>query len=394
MKNNKIKIFCTTLIFVSASMLFGCDRNVIDNMSNQSANSVSMNISDDNGETNEADSTDLTVPSNADDMDSIEEQINVLALNTDVWMDDGCKYAVTDMDFDSYLEIMAVHYDSDTYESHNKMFEVSDSGDLHAISYFGECESEPDIGADSCCAAYYNSELDSVNYIFDDFYYDGDYVNDMITSFNVYDDAIIVNNFGYSYSDNKGNYGYVDWEGSIISKEEYDSITDLYFAGLDKKYVKYRWLYFSESSLSDISELYDSLLDSYNYFGISDYGDFPHDLYTTWCLYSGEVDGDVWLASAQGTSAYIYLYDDCTMKFLWYEDGQLTEEYDDVTFSKCDGSMYSGCDNNVWYAVANGNFNDSEIRFTLNNEGNLEMIRYYDVGEEYPIVFTAEYMHL
>ena len=223
-------------------------------------------------------------PEMIDDAQKISQLI-VISENEDVWkisdtpLAEGteesmlqiCRYAITDLDFDGWLEVIKTGYVGNGHNSYSVIYEVQEDMtikeiDSSILSHFTDKKPfSPDLYQYDSLKAYYDHEgaravwhyLVDGSMIYD--FYGGSYDYSILT-FN--HDEISLDDY-YSYEcfedeNGKSKFVYYDENQKEIDKDKYDELKSEY-EGFAQKEVGIGWV--SETSLND-------LYDSYQKWGV------------------------------------------------------------------------------------------------------------------------------
>lgn len=215
-----------------------------------------------------------------DNSHSVQAQIKIIADHIDLWavsMDyanDQYNYAVTDLDDNKRLEIIASNIGGTGIYTYSSFYEINENFDglVKCETSFTEGDSEADIAADSI-PGYYDPKANIMYYIFDDIikngaaeYYENKRAvyldNGMIKEIPLAYKSII-------YTSSTAKTTYQDAEQNKISKDDYNMIADKVFADLEKKNVSFGWQTFHKpEDLKNMSseQLMDMLIKSYEEF--------------------------------------------------------------------------------------------------------------------------------
>jgi len=218
-----------------------------------------------------------------EELHSIEAQVQVIASNIDLWAGpedyaDVYFYAVTDLDGNGRLEIIASNMGGTGVYTYSSFYEVNeDFNGLTTWEYMTqEGDSQADIAADFA-DGFYDSQKRVMYYIFEDFsksgaaeYYENKralYVEDG----QVKEIILAYRTTIYTDPETEPEITCTDKDGNEISEEEYEAIADKVFAGLDKKKVYFGWCeFFEPDELTNMSdeERVGILAESYEKFKV------------------------------------------------------------------------------------------------------------------------------
>lgn len=214
---------------------------------------------------------------------SIQAQLELIVDHVDEWaftMDyanDVYEYAVTDLDKNGRLEIIAANMGGTGYYTYSNFYEVNETFDGLQLCErdVEEGESQADLG-DADVDAYYDSETGVIYYMFRDYIKNGaaEYYGVQI-AVSLVDGKLTEEPIAFYseiYTDSGCDISYRDAEGQEITAEEYESAADTVFAGMEKQAAQFLWLeyYGSEGveELKDLSrkEMLEVLWESYEGF--------------------------------------------------------------------------------------------------------------------------------
>jgi len=217
------------------------------------------------------------------DTHSVTDQLKIIASHIDLWAspadyaNDVYNYAVTDLDKNGRLEIIASNCGGTGYYTYSKFYEINkDYNGLIACEYLThEDDSQADIAVESV-SGYYDPQKDIMYYIFDDF------LKSSAAEFDENKRAVYLKDgsikeilLAYKttkYTDSSSSETTcMDKDQKQISEEEYETIADSIFAGMEKKRVSLGWCDFSQpDELKNMSEkeLIDMLTKSSEKFAI------------------------------------------------------------------------------------------------------------------------------
>ena len=169
------------------------------------------------------------------------------------------KYAVTDLDHDGQLELVAAAMHPEDRSTNFKVFELSEKLD-HFVSCnvkLEEGESFPDILSDNA-DAYYNAEKDTWSYLFfDKVILSEDEVYTSKCAVTLKDEAVSYESFAFEHAeriDGVYHVTYMDPDGLPISPESYNAAGVNAFIDCEKSNVNFDWVdvdKFDQKSASD-----------------------------------------------------------------------------------------------------------------------------------------------
>lgn len=209
----------------------------------------------------------------------IDKQIQVIADQVSVWKGEEEEiyygYAVTDLDHNGRLEIIASTCQGSGIYTYSSFYEVNENGDgLDMCEYPGaEGGSEADIMEDSA-NVYYDSDVNIYYYIF------GDNIRCGSAELHYNMRAIYLQNgkilekFLYSselmFTEDDMVSKYYDAEGNPVSEEEYDALINQVFEDLEEKQATILWESYKGKELLSmrVKDLYDMLEKSYLGFSV------------------------------------------------------------------------------------------------------------------------------
>ena len=361
------------------------------------------------------------------DGDDLLDQLKIFIDDRDYWTmaADGDEavyrigYGVTDLDLDGRIElIISRQYDySDVSDSY--VLEINEAGD----DYDFVCQNlfpsmitddvQPDYLTCNSTDCYYDKENRELHYLITDNFDNGNgnygaLLLDMKKNgenlyFDCYLTISVQQTVDQESYDVTSEYKY--YEGNAeISESEYYSIIDSYPDGAVTKPVYFGYLsrnYYQDMYLSDLDdvELKDALYDSYCVFaGTMDQIDFDGtynsstgsiansevyaDVVGDWELYSSEVEGsETYYDFDSPTYMLLYIYDDYSIYFINYEDGEISN-----TFSS--SLDFSGDDPVFEHDIREENGGPDE--FGVVRENYMILNHYYEDGAEY-LEISADY---
>lgn len=222
------------------------------------------------------------------DVSRIENQIEVITDHIEQWgveaeyANDMYSYAVTDLNQNGRLEIIASNCGGNGYYTYSKYYEINEIFDglveYKRDTYEDDSEnvSEADI-VDYEVPAYYDGKTGIMYYIFQDESKNGageHYAN--IRAISLEDNKIVEKPLAYYASIYKNSVEHVKYEDSKkneITEDEYNNMADQVFVDLEKKQLILQWnIFFKITELKDKShdELITMLTNSYGGFVIKD----------------------------------------------------------------------------------------------------------------------------
>lgn len=211
-----------------------------------------------------------------------QKQLEIIAANMNVWassMDyanDVYHYAVTDLDQNGRLELIASNQGGTGNYTYSTFYEMNETYDGLTVIHrnLQEGDSEVDIAVDSI-PAYYDTSSDVIYYIFQDFAKIGpaEYYEDkraLSLEAGQIKELLLASKYT-EYQEDKVRNTWKNANQIEITEEEYKAIEDTFFSALEKKAVTFHWCQFSQAEeLSNLSqeELLDLLTVSYEGFSM------------------------------------------------------------------------------------------------------------------------------
>ncbi|HKM04710.1 MAG TPA: hypothetical protein VJZ04_09035 [Lachnospiraceae bacterium] len=226
-----------------------------------------------------------TLPENqeaADNFTDTQTQIKIIVDNINLWTDsmdyanDRYHYAITDLDNNGRLEIIASNIGGTGIYTYSSFYEIDErfKGLTRCETNFTEGDSQADITVDSV-PGYYDPKTKIMYYIFDDLTKNGaaEYYENKRA---LYLDSGQIKETPLAYKstiyiDSSANITYQDVEQREISENDYNMIADKVFADLEKKNVSFGWCGFSNpDDLKGMSteDILHMLIKSYEKFVI------------------------------------------------------------------------------------------------------------------------------
>lgn len=217
-----------------------------------------------------------------DNFSDTQTQIKIIVDNIDLWTDsmdyanERYHYAITDLDNNKRLEIIASNIGGTGFYTYSSFYEIDESfkGLTRCETNFTEGDSQADIAVDSV-PAYYDPKTKIIYYIFDDLTKNGaaEYYENKRA---LYLDSGQIKETPLAYKstiyiDSSANITYEDVERREINENDYSTIADKVFADLEKKNVSFGWCGFSNpDDLKDMSteDILLMLIKSYEEFVI------------------------------------------------------------------------------------------------------------------------------
>lgn len=210
----------------------------------------------------------------------IDKQIQVIADQVSVWKGEeevlNYGYAVTDLDHNGRLELIASTCIGTGIYTYSSFYEVNENGDgLDVCEYPGaEGGSEADIMEDNSVRVYYDIDSNTYYYIFNDIirYGVAEIHKNMraiyLESGSISEKFISSSELMYIEDDIDGKY--YDAEGNHVSEEEYDVLIDKVFEDLEEKQATIQWESYRAEELLSMKDkdLYDMLEKSYLGFSV------------------------------------------------------------------------------------------------------------------------------
>lgn len=215
---------------------------------------------------------------------SIDKQIQVIADQVSVWKGEEedliYGYAVTDLDHNGRLELIASTCQGSGIYTYSSFFEVNENEDgLDECVYPGQEDgSEADIMKDFV-RVYFDTDSYTYYYIFDDVIrYGAGLLNNNIRAISlqsgkISEKFICSSDFAYTEDDSVDDNmvaKYYDAEGNLISEEEYDLLTSKVFEDFEEKQATIQWENCGGEELLSMKEadLYNMLEKSYLGFSV------------------------------------------------------------------------------------------------------------------------------
>ena len=214
---------------------------------------------------------------------NVEKQIDVIMNNIDTWnlsTDEDIYapygYAITDLDQNGRLEIIASSCQGTGIYTYSNYYEVNESlNGLNKIERnVEEGSSEADIMIPTV-KVFINKATNEYHYIFDDLvkvgaaeYYENKQ-DIVLKNGKIYEKAIAYRNT--VYTDSNPNVTLKDANNNEITAEDYEIIENKLFSTLELKLANIEWISTTDVDFSSISgdELKDKLTESYKKFGFS-----------------------------------------------------------------------------------------------------------------------------
>lgn len=215
---------------------------------------------------------------------NVEKQIDVIMNNIDTWnlsTDEDIYapygYAITDLDQNGRLEIIASSCQGTGIYTYSNYYEVNESlNGLNKIERnVEEGSSEADIMIPTV-KVFINKATNEYHYIFDDLvkvgaaeYYENKQ-DIVLKNGKIYEKAIAYRNT--VYTDSNTNVTLKDANNKEITAEDYALIENKLFSNLELKFANIEWVSTTDVDFSSVSgdELKNKLIESYEKFGFSD----------------------------------------------------------------------------------------------------------------------------
>lgn len=242
---------------------------------NNKTNVISSNVSGDTKNSGEKEQTETI---------NVEKQIDVIMNNIDTWnlsTDENIYapygYAITDLDQNGRLEIIASSCQGTGIYTYSNYYEVNESlNGLNKIERnVEEGSSEADIMIPTV-KVFINKATNEYHYIFDDLvkvgaaeYYENKQ-DIVLKNGKIYEKAIAYRNT--VYTDSNPNVTLKDANNKEITAEDYALIENKLFSNLELKFANIEWVSTTDVDFSSVSgdELKNKLIESYEKFGFSD----------------------------------------------------------------------------------------------------------------------------
>lgn len=214
---------------------------------------------------------------------NVEKQIDVIMNSIDTWnLSTGediyapYGYAITDLDQNGRLEIIASSCQGTGIYTYSNYYEVNESlNGLNKIERnVEEGSSEADIMIPTV-KVFINKATNEYHYIFDDLvkvgaaeYYENKQ-DIVLKNGKIYEKAIAYRNT--IYIDSNPNITLKDANNNEITAEDYEIIENKLFSNLELKFANIEWISTTDVDFSSVSgdELKDKLTESYKKFGFS-----------------------------------------------------------------------------------------------------------------------------
>lgn len=241
---------------------------------NNKTNVISNNVSGDTKNSGEKGQTETI---------NVEKQIDVIMNNIDTWnlsTDEDIYapygYAITDLDQNGRLEIIASSCQGTGIYTYSNYYEVNESlNGLNKIERnVEEGSSEADIMIPTV-KVFIDKAANEYHYIFDDLvkvgaaeYYENKQ-DIVLKNGKLYEKAIAYKNT--IYTDSNPNVTLKDANNNEITAEDYEIIENKLFSNLELKLANIEWISTTDIDFSSVSgdELKDKLAESYKKFGFS-----------------------------------------------------------------------------------------------------------------------------
>ena len=225
------------------------------------------------------------------DSQSVQAQLELMVDSVDQWMlpmdyaNEVYEYAVTDLDGNGRLEIIAANMGGTGLYTYSNFYEVNETYDGLTLCErdVTEGESQADIGTESV-QAYYDSETGTVYYVFADYIKNGaaEYYEVKIavslTDGKISEETLAIRSEIYD-PENGLIISCQDSDGAEITEDEFGTIADTVFDGLEKREIQFGWCVYQgtdgmeafrglerEEMLEVLSESYESFV-TFEYFG-------------------------------------------------------------------------------------------------------------------------------
>ena len=213
-----------------------------------------------------------------EDLSEYDEQIDIIAQNIELWTeskdyaDDLIQFAITDLDKNGRLEVVFTQMGGSGRFSYNSFFEIDEKlSTLKKCSFKGENDySEADLSLSDEVDVYYDNKTEKFFYIVTDElkispneYFEGIYAISLKDG-EIEEDYIASKNIFYDYeNDNEEVITYSDKFQNFITKDEYDSVANNFYNGLEKSTLKLNWKDVSEiENITDENSIINILKSS------------------------------------------------------------------------------------------------------------------------------------
>ena len=182
---------------------------------------------------------------------NVDEQLTIMAENKAIWTtdleyaDEVYCYAVTDLDHNGRYEIIVSNMGGTGLYTYSRFFEINEilDGIVECDNDFMEGDSQPDIMVEQVDT--YVDENGEFHYILPDALRNGmaEYYEN-IRELMLRDGQIITKYLATKstvYDGEVPNVTCMDYEGNVITEEEYESVADNYFTGYEKVITNINW---------------------------------------------------------------------------------------------------------------------------------------------------------
>lgn len=205
-------------------------------------------------------------------LQNIENQINVILNNKDLWYKDTetdiFNYAVTDLDQNGRLEIITSICQGTGFYTYTTIYEVNEAVDNLQIcsnNDINEYDSQADIIQDEL-TVFYDSKENIYHYVLEDLVKNGaaEYYENK-RDFYLQNGKISEKYLAYKntiYVNGDPNVYYSEKDGMSLTAEEYNNYENTYFKNFEKMNANVNWLY----NYTNIE--FEDLKNSYNKFSI------------------------------------------------------------------------------------------------------------------------------
>ncbi len=213
----------------------------------------------------------------------IDKQIDIIAANVDMWKiitdyaNEICSYAVTDLDGNGRLEVIASNMAGTGFYTYSYFYEVNEQFDglVKCETDFVEGSSQPDIIdiIGDPVVMYHDAATNTFYYIEDDLLKVGLEYYRYKSALSLKDGRVTVTSLAsevHNYVSETGTITYWSTTGEEITEEYYNSIADAIFAGCEKYKIVFGWQDMKGLEGADTEAVLALLKQSYESFGIKE----------------------------------------------------------------------------------------------------------------------------
>lgn len=183
---------------------------------------------------------------------SIENQKCLLEENRNLWYQDYCEYTFTDLDHNGLMELISAH--TDGFFTYVNFYEVLPDGS--GIRHLSLTDSEGmefgdwQVIIQESLLCYYDTVADKYYYVCKDYFRNGvTYNMTQIIAFSLKDGAIERENLAsmewyaeWTSPETEAEVTYQDEKGNLISEEDFNSVPQRRFAGLEYSELELDWI--------------------------------------------------------------------------------------------------------------------------------------------------------